>query len=263
MLVKGAHPANALAFLIASTNLVIEPGIVLWVLLGWQFVAGNFLVGILMIVYIYALTAVWFPRKLAENAREHAEEQQSEEGMEQEAEVGGQGWREKISSLAGWRAIAKAFYHEWKMVYKEILFGFTIAGFIAVFVPQRVWNTLFLEAGSDAPSFVAVLENALIAPVIAFFTFIGSIGNAPLAAMLWSKSASFAAVMTFLGADLVAATVIYIRTKYYGWRYAAYLAALLYVCMVLAGITVHLLVHWLRPRPRGTGVVRRAGPLPD
>lgn len=125
------------------------------------------------------------------------------------------------------------------MVWKEILIGFTIAGFISVFVPQSVWNALFLEAGSEAPSFLAVLENAAVAPVIAFFTFIGSMGNVPLAAMLWSRDASFGGVMAFLGADLVAATVVWIHAKYYGWRYALYLSALLYVCMVTAGITVH------------------------
>ena len=95
------------------------------------------------------------------------------------------------------------------MVWKEILFGFTIAGFISVFVPQSVWDALFLQAGADAPSFVAVLENEAIAPVIAFFTFIGSMGNVPLAAMLGSKDASFGGVMSFLGADLVAATVVW------------------------------------------------------
>ena len=125
------------------------------------------------------------------------------------------------------------------MVYKEILFGFTVAGLISVLVPQSLWNGLFLEAGADAPSVLAVVQNAAVAPVVAFFTFIGSMGNVPLAAMLWSKNAAFGGVMSFLGADLVAATVVYIHVKYYGWRYALYLSALLYVCMVAAGVSVH------------------------
>jgi uncharacterized membrane protein YraQ (UPF0718 family) len=240
VLVKGAHPTNALAFLIASTNLVIELGIVLLVLLGWQFLLGNILLGLLMIVYAYALTRVWFPGRWADAARRHAERQLEAEGTEHEP-ARGKSWREQLTSLEGWRAIADRFYMEWKMVYKEILFGFTVAGFISVFVPKEFWNALFLQAGEEAPSFLAVLENALVAPVIAFFTFIGSMGNVPLAAMLWSKNASFGGVMAFLGADLVAATVIYIHAKYYGWRYAGYLSALLYVCMVAAGVTVHLL----------------------
>ncbi len=243
VLVKGAHPANAIAFLIASTNLVIELGVVLWVLLGWRFTLGNFLLGLLMIVYAYGLTRLWFPHRLAEQAKQHAEAQQKGEGMAMEHGGGAGGsWRDKIASREGWRQIAQAFVMEWKMVWKEILFGFTVAGFIAVFVPQAFWDALFLNTGGDqAPSFLVVLENALVAPVVAFFTFIGSMGNVPLAAMLWSREASFGGVMSFLGADLVAATVVWVHAKYYGWRYALYLSALLYVCMVAAGVTVHYL----------------------
>ena len=237
VLVKGAHPVNAVAFLIASTNLVIELGIVLLVLLGWAFLAGNVLLGLLMILYAFLLTRIWMPMKLADRAREHAEKVQT---MEMPVNLPkGISWRDKLTSREGWSAIAEAFFQEWRMVWKEILFGFTMAGIISVFVPQSVWNALFLEAGTDAPSFLAVVENAAIAPVIAFFTFIGSMGNVPLAAMLWSKDVSFGGVMAFLGADLVAATVIYIHAKYYGWRYAAYLSGLLYVCMVAAGVSVH------------------------
>ena len=236
--VKGAHPINAVAFLVASVNLVIELGIVLLVLLGWHFFVGNFLLGLLMILYAYLLTRLWFPEKLAKHARDHAEEQQAE-GRDQGQMLKNKSWREKLASREGWIAIGRAFFMEWKMVYKEVLFGFTVAGFISVFVPQSFWNALFLEAGQDSPSFLAVVENAAIAPVIAFFTFIGSMGNVPLAAMLWSKNASFGGVMSFLGADIVAATVIYIHAKYYGWKYAGYISLMLYVCMVLAGITVH------------------------
>lgn len=235
--VKGAKPVNAIAFLVASVNLVIELGIVLFVLLGWHFFVGNFVLGILMIAYAYLLTSFWFPKKLAEKAREHAEKQQ--QAMEH-APPKGQSWRETLLSRAGWQAIGRAFFMEWKMVYKEILFGFTVAEFISVFVPKSFWNALFLHSASGgSPAFLVVLENALVAPVIAFFTFIGSMGNVPLAAMLWSNNASFGGVMSFLGADLVAATVIYIHAKYYGWRYAAYVSLMLYVCMVAAGLTVH------------------------
>ncbi|MEH2069689.1 MAG: permease [Nostoc sp.] len=237
--VKGAHAVNGLSFLIASTNLVIELGIVLWVLLGWKFFVGNFLLGILMIVYAYILTRFWFPKELANQAKQHAEQHQEGEGMHHHGQMQNKNWWQKLTSKEGWLAISHAFFMEWKMAYKEILFGFTIAGFISVFIPTSFWNTLFLQSGQDAPSLFAILENALVAPIIAFFTFIGSMGNVPLAALLWSKNASFAGVMSFLGADLVAATVVYLQAKYYGWKYAAYLCGLLYVCMVAAGITVH------------------------
>jgi hypothetical protein len=239
--VKGAHPLNAIAFLIASTNLVIELGIVLWVLLGWKFMLGNFLLGLLMILYAAALTRLWFPHRLAETGRAHAEA-----GMDADAAAPEDGkaesWRSRLFSAAGWRAIAAAFHMEWRMVWKEILFGFTVAGFIAVFVPQSFWNSLFLIPNSgpaELPGLLVVVQNALVAPVVAFFTFIGSMGNVPLAAMLWSRDASLGGVMAFLGADLVAATVVWVHVKYYGWGYALYLSGLLYLGMVAAGITVH------------------------
>ena len=241
--VKGAHPANALTFLISSTNLVIELGIVLWLLVGWRFTLGNILLGLLMIVYAYALTALWLPKRAAEEAKENAEAAQQGGGMDMGGAMEGS-WHDKLFSREGWVRIAHAFFMEVRMVWKEILFGFTVAGFITVFVPQSFWDMLFLlseENGQSQPGFLTVVENALIAPVVAFFTFIGSMGNVPLAAMLWSKGASFGGVMSFLGADLVAATVIWVHAKYYGWRYALMVSALLYVCMVAAGVTVHYL----------------------
>jgi uncharacterized protein len=239
--VKGAHPANATAFLIASTNLVIELGIVLWVLIGWRFTVANVLLGIIMIIYAYLLTRLWLPGKVAEGAKDKAKKAQEAEDMD--VEMGEGSWREKLTSREGWQRIAHAFLMEWKMVWKEILFGFTVAGFISVFVPQALWDALFLKGGGSqqALPFWAVLENAAVAPVVAFFTFIGSMGNIPLAAMLWSRDVSFGGVMAFLGADLVAATVIWVHHKYYGWSYTLYLSALLYVCMVAAGVTVHYL----------------------
>ncbi|MXP66174.1 transporter, partial [Roseomonas sp. M0104] len=126
VLVKGAHPANAIAFLIASTNLVIELGAVLGVLVGWRFTLGNILLGLLMVLYAYLLTRIWLPGNLAEKAREHAERAQEAEGMAMEHGMKGN-WRDKLLSREGWSNIAHAFVMEWKMVWKEILFGFTVA----------------------------------------------------------------------------------------------------------------------------------------
>lgn len=237
VLAKGAHSANAITFLIATTNLVIETGIVLWVLVGWKFVAANFLLGILMIVYAYVLTAFTLPQWLADKGREHAETIEAEELKHPSPE--GMTWWQKLTSREGLKVISFKFFGEWKMAYKEVLFGFTIAGLVAAFVPDSWWNALFVSEGSNAPSFLTVLQHALIAPFLAFFTFVGSLGNIPLAAILWSKNASFGGVMSFLGADLVAATVIYLNAKYYGWTFTAYLSGLLYVSMVTAGVSVH------------------------
>lgn len=238
VLTKGAHPANSIFFMIATTNLVIELGIVLWALVGWRFVLANFLLGIVMIAYAYLLTGLWFPKSLQQSGREHAEKLEAEELKHPSPE--GQNWWQKLTSREGWKIISFKFFGEWKMAYKEVLFCFTIAGLVSAFVPDSFWNALFIGSGSE-PSFVAVIEHAAIAPAIAFFTFVGSLGNVPLAAILWSKDASFAGVLSFLGADLVAATVIYLNAKYYGLRYALYLVGVLYIAMVLAGITVHYL----------------------
>jgi uncharacterized membrane protein YraQ (UPF0718 family) len=206
VLTKGAHPVNVVAFLIASTNLVIELGLVLWALLGWRFSVANWLLGILMIAYYYAITRLWSPDRLADNARAHAKQaEEAEGGMQHDTDNDQRSWKETLTSRSGWQAIADSFFMEWKMAYKEILFGFTVAGFITVFVPDWFWNALFMSGGGGVSSMVALIENALVAPIIAFFTFIGSMGNVPLAALLWSKNAEFGGVMAFLGADLVAA----------------------------------------------------------
>jgi uncharacterized membrane protein YraQ (UPF0718 family) len=239
VLAKGAHPANATAFLIATTNLVLETGIVLWLLVGWRFVLANFLLGIIMIAYAYVLSSFTLSKSLGERAQRNARKGSAEDVKHPSPE--GMTWWQKLTSKEGWRIISFKFFGEWKMAYKEVLVGFTIAGLVSAFVPESFWNSLFPEEGAGTPGFLTVLAHAAIAPLMAFFTFVGSLGNIPLAAILWSKNATFGGVMSFLGADLVAATVIYLNAKYYGWRFTAYLSGLLYVAMVAAGVTVHYL----------------------
>lgn len=203
-----------------------------------------------MILYFYALTRFWFPDHLAEDGRTHAQEaEEAERGMQHDQIDDSQNWRDKLTSRAGWQAIADSFFMEWKMAYREILFGFTVAGFITVFVPDAFWNDLFITGEGGISSILATVENAMVAPIVAFFTFIGSMGNAPLAALLWSKDVSFSGVMAFLGADLVAATVIWVNVKYYGWRYALVLSGYLYVSTVTAGLSVHTIFGFLKLVP--------------
>lgn len=239
VMVKGAHPKNAISFLIATTNLVIETGIVLWLLVGWKFVVANFALGTIMIIYAYLLYRFFISEKVAKAGRKHAEELEAEELKHPSPE--GMKWYQKLVSKEGLKIISFKFLGEWKMAYKEVLIGFTIAGLVSAFVPAGFWNTVFIDNGNENLSFLAVLEHAVVAPILAIFTFVGSLGNIPLAAILWSKDASFAGVMAFLGADLVAATVVYLNAKYYGWKFTLYMSLLLYVCMVAAGITVHYL----------------------
>ncbi len=239
VMVKGAHPKNAISFLIATTNLVIETGIVLWLLVGWKFVVANFALGTIMIIYAYLLYRFFISEKVAKAGKEHAEKLEAEELKHPSPE--GMKWYQKLVSKEGLKIISFKFLGEWKMAYKEVLIGFTIAGLVSAFVPAGFWNTVFIDSGNENLSFLAVLEHAVVAPILAIFTFVGSLGNIPLAAILWSKDASFAGVMAFLGADLVAATVVYLNAKYYGWKFTLYMSLLLYVCMVAAGITVHYL----------------------
>jgi len=239
VMVKGAHPKNAIAFLIATTNLVIETGIVLWLLVGWKFVVANFALGVIMIIYAYLLYGFIISEKVADRGKEHAKKLEAQELKHPSPE--GKKWYQKLISKQGIKIISFKFLGEWKMAYKEVLVGFTIAGIVSAFVPASFWNAIFIESGSDSISFLAVLEHAAVSPVLAVFTFVGSLGNIPLAAILWSKNASFGGVMAFLGADLVAATVVYLNAKYYGWKFTLRMSLLLYFCMVAAGITVHYL----------------------
>jgi len=236
---KGAKAENAISFMIASTNLVIELGLILWILIGWQFVLADYLLGIGMIAIAYLLSRWMVSKRMEQRGREHARRLEEQELKHPSPK--GATWKEKLSSREGWEIISFRFFGEWKMAIKEVTAGFILAGIVSVFVPTSFWNTIFLGGGEAAPGFWAVLEHALIAPIMAFFTFVGSLGNVPLAAVLWPKNMSFAGVLSFLGADLVAGTVIYLNAKYYGWRFALVVSGLLYVSMVIAAIGVHYL----------------------
>jgi uncharacterized membrane protein YraQ (UPF0718 family) len=223
---KGAGAAAALAFQFASTNLVWELGLVLWVLLGWQFTLAEFVGGVVMIALMAVLLRLFVSRRAEADARSHA---QAAEGGGHEHDHG--------SSERSWADVAANFRSDWRMLYKEIGIGFLLAGFIAL-LGDDFFNGLFLE---DASSTVQVLWGALIGPVIAVLSFVCSLGNVPLAAVLWSGGLSFAGVIAFLFADLIVLPIIVAYRKFYGGGYALRITALMYVTMVLAALAVHLL----------------------
>lgn len=166
---KGAGLVPSLAFLLASTNLVVELGIVIAVFLGWQFVVGEYVGGILLILLMWLVVRLTASRRLVEKARKRA----------RSAERSGDGkdvpdWRQLITSIEGWRRVANRYFMEWHMVWKDVTIGFTVAGVIAAFVPRRFFETLFVGAGQSEPTFYEVLLQSLVGPVAAFFTFIGS-----------------------------------------------------------------------------------------
>ncbi len=235
---KGAGFIPSLAFLLASTNLVIELGFIIAIFLGWQFVVGEYIGGILLILFTWLFVRFTRPNALIEKARRRLRNREGEHEGEDEEEV--PDWKEKIKTIDGWRQVSRKYFMEWKMVWKDVTFGFTVAGIIAAFVPRSFFQTLFMGAGSGGnPSFLAILENTIVGPVAAFFTFIGSMGNIPLAAVLYSNGVSFAGVMAFIFSDLVVFPVIRINAKYYGWKMAFYILAVFLAALVSTAIALH------------------------
>jgi hypothetical protein len=228
---KGAGLVPSLAFLLASTNLVIELGIVIAVFLTWQFVVGEYLGGLLLIGIVWLFVRLTHPDDLVEEARGNVED----EGGGDEVPD----WKELIRSREGWARVGHRYAMEWQMVWKDVTFGFTVAGIIAAFVPSSFFQTLFVGAGSESVGFVELLLQTLVGPVAAFFTFIGSMGNIPLAALLFDNGVAFAGVMAFIFSDLVVFPVLRINAKYYGWTMAFYILAALLVALVGAALLLH------------------------
>ncbi len=234
LVLKGAHFICAVAFMFASTNLVIELGILIFIFLGWQFLAAEIVGGLILIAISSFLIRLTYPRKWLQAAREKVEE----EGGEEEEDFD---WRDRIRSWKGWCMVGNKFVMEWQMVWQEILIGFTIAGFVAVFVPDSFWKAIFLaEAASQDPgNFLIALENALVAPLVAAATFIGSMGNIPLATVLNAGGVMFAGIMSFIYSDLMVPPLVKVNAKYYGWRVALYIAGVMYVSVVTTALILH------------------------
>lgn len=232
---KGAGFVPSLAFLLASTNLVIELGFIIAIFLGWQFVVGEYFGGILLILFMWLIVSLTKPKKLIKNTQRQLQEN-GDDGQNSQSQPS---WKEKITSWQGWKNVARKYFMEWKMVWKDVTFGFTIAGIIAVFVPDSFFQFLFIGAGNPDPSFWAILENAAIGPVAAFFTFIGSMGNIPLAAVLYDNGVTFAGVMAFIFSDLVVFPVMRIQAKYYGWKLAFYILGVFFVALIATAVSLH------------------------
>lgn len=268
---KGASAASALAFQFASTNLVWELGLVLWVLLGWQFTLGEYVGGLVMIGLMWGLLRLFVSRRAEAAAREHANAAAEHaagcahhdhgHGHRDHDHHGASAdpapaasWRERVGSLDAWRAVAGNFRADWLMLWKEIGIGFLLAGFIGL-LHRDVFNSLFLH---DAPSAVRVVWAALIGPLIAVASFVCSIGNVPLAAVLWAGGIPFAGVMAFIFADLIVLPIVLAYRKYYGAGYALRIVALMYATMALAAIAIDALfaaLGWIpSTRPSETDV---------
>lgn len=231
---KGAAFTASMAFMLASTNLVIELGFVIAVFLSWQFVLGEYLGGLLLIVLAWIFVKLTRPKQLIEDARDGDKEGADEDGYDLRH------WGD-LTDPELWQMVANRYVMEWQMVWKDILIGFTVAGLISAFVPSEFFTWLFQGAGTAGAdlSFWQVLQQTVVGPIAAFFTFIGSMGNIPLAAVLFGEGVAFAGVMAFIFSDLVVLPVLRINAQYYGWKMALYIAGMLFTCLVVASLLMH------------------------
>ncbi|HET7119981.1 MAG TPA: permease [Solirubrobacterales bacterium] len=232
---KGASAVTALSFQFASTNLVWELGLVLWVLMGWQFTLAEFVGGIVLIALMAVLLRFFVSPKLEEQARRHAQEAQADHqhggGGESEEQPS---WRQRLTSRDAWAGVGANFRGDWQMLWKEITLGFLLAGFIGL-LGDDFFNFLFV---TDAPPLVQTLENVIVGPIIAILSFVCSVGNVPLAAVLWSGGISFAGVVAFIFADLIVIPIVLAYRKYYGTSFALRITALMFVTIVVAALIV-------------------------
>ena len=229
---KGSSGAAALAFQFASTNLVIELGIVIWVLIGWQFTLAEFVGGLILIALMTLLLRLFVSKRLEEQARANAV--QADSGHQHHSAGAHMSVRERLTSMGAWSDVAHNFRNDWTMLYKEIALGFVLAGFIGQF-DNSFRNALFV---THAPAGVKLIENALVGPVIAILSFVCSVGNIPLAAVLWSGGIGFAGVISFIFADLLVVPIVLIYRKYYGVPFTVRIVALMFITMVIAALLV-------------------------
>jgi uncharacterized protein len=237
---KGANFTSAIAFEFASTNLVIELGIIMAILLGWQFTLGEFVGGPLMIALLWLLFRLFLSPGLVDAARRQAERGLRgvmEGHAEMDMAVTEGPIHKRITSPEGFTAISHYFVMDWAAIWKDIVGGLLIAGALAAWVPKEFWQAFFLEGNP----LLAAIWGPLVGPLVAVISFVCSIGNVPLAAVLWNGGISFGGVMAFIFADLIVLPILNIYRKYYGWRMSLFLLATFYAAMVVAGLAVELL----------------------
>jgi uncharacterized protein len=248
---RGADFTSAMAFQFASTNLVVELGIILAVLIGWQFTAGEFLGGPIMIGLMALLFHRFLKPSMVDEARREADRgvlgrMEGHAEMDMSVVDSGSIWQ-RLRSPKGFTAISNYFVMDWGAVWMDISGGLLIAGALAAWVPNSFWQGLFLQHHGA----LATVWGPLIGPLVAILSFVCSIGNVPLAAVLWNGGISFGGVLSFIFADLIILPILNIYRKYYGLRMAAFIAATFYVAMVIAGLLVDLIFKAL-------GLVRTA-----
>ncbi|WP_280258386.1 permease [Nocardia wallacei] len=238
---KGANFTAAMAFEIGSTNLVVELGIILALLLGWQFTAAEFIGGPVMIVLVAVLFRLFVRSRLIEQARRQADRglagsMEGHAAMDMSV-TGGGSFVRRLASGRGYTAVAHVFVMEWAAILRDLIIGLLVAGAIGAWVPDSFWQNFFL---TEHPVLSAVW-GPLVGPVVAMLAFVCSIGNVPLAAVLWNGGISFGGVTAFVFADLLILPILNIYRKYYGTRMMLTLLGTFYAAMVGAGYFVEIL----------------------
>jgi uncharacterized membrane protein YraQ (UPF0718 family) len=235
---KGGDFTAAMAFQMASTNLVLEIGIIIALLLGWQFTLAEFVGAPLMIAILAVLFRQFLTRPLVERAKAQAEKgaagrMEGHAAMDMSVTEGGALWQ-RITSEKGLTAISHYFVMDWVSVWIDIVAGLLISGALAAWVPKDFWQSFFLI---EHP-LVAKLWGPVVGPAVAIISFVCSVGNVPLAAVLWNGGISFGGVIAFIFADLLVLPILDIYRKYYGWHVTTFLLATFYAAMVLASLVV-------------------------
>jgi uncharacterized membrane protein YraQ (UPF0718 family) len=254
---KGANFVAAMAFEIGSTNLVIELGVLLALLMGWQFTAAEFLGGPIIIVLVAVLFRLFVRQQLIEKAREQADKglagsMEGHAAMDMSIQTKGSFWQ-RLFSADGFTAVAHVFIMEWAAILRDLVLGLLIAGAIGAWVPESFWQSFFL---TNRPV-LSTLWGPIVGPIVAIVSFVCSIGNVPLAAVLWNGGISFGGVIAFIYADLLILPILNIYRKYYGARMALVLLGTFFTAMVAAGYFVELFfgATGLTPAQRSARVI--------
>jgi uncharacterized membrane protein YraQ (UPF0718 family)/YHS domain-containing protein len=240
LFVKGADFVAASVFMVASTNLVVELGIVLVVLMGWQFAASEFVGGVVMIVLLSLVGGFWLRGKLVVEARQRLTGEAGydhDHAPSKSVALQHEPWSKKLRSRRGWADAASYTMADLKMLRRELVIGFGVAGFLAVVVPTQVWNAVFIHGHGGWTT----LENVAVGPLIALVSFVCSIGNVPLAAALWKGGISFGGVVSFIFADLISLPLLLIYRRYYGTRLMARMLVIFWGVMSIAGLITEVI----------------------
>ncbi|WP_082945890.1 permease [Mycobacterium sp. E1747] len=257
---KGANFTAAMAFEIGSTNLVIELGIILALLMGWQFTAAEFVGGPLMIVVLAVLFRLFVRSRLVDAAREQADRgiagsMEGHAAMDMSIKKQGS-FAQRLFSAEGFTSVAHVFVMEWLAILRDLVLGLLIAGAVAAWVPEKFWQVFFFV---DHPTW-STIWGPLVGPIVAMMSFVCSIGNVPLAAVLWNGGISFGGVIAFIYADLLILPILNIYRKYYGTKMMLTLLGTFYAAMVAAGYLVEMIFGATRliPKQRNATVMEAA-----